>query len=53
MQQRTNALGEKIRAENVVLRAVEVIQEQLTKFDKLQAAVISNYHARYGQTAAG
>jgi sterol 3beta-glucosyltransferase len=31
MQQRANALGEKIRAENGVMQAVEVIREQLTE----------------------
>jgi sterol 3beta-glucosyltransferase len=31
MQQRANALGEKIRAENGVIQAVEVIREQLTE----------------------
>lgn len=31
MQQRANALGEKIRAENGVMRAVEVIREPLTE----------------------
>jgi sterol 3beta-glucosyltransferase len=31
MQQRANALGKKIRAENGVIQAVEVIREQLTE----------------------